>query len=96
MLCVVAALSAAPVSAQTCDEISAQDLNSRIETALTLQETAETVTAEVEKRIIDLRSEFAKVGELQTQALDSGDSAKLEEVCRQYEEILGEVEALNE
>ncbi len=95
ILAVVGVLTVSPLYAGTCDEIAAQDLNSRIEADFLLAETSDSLDAAGQHRIRDLKEDFSKVSDLQTQALDSGDLTKLKEVCPMYEDILGQIESLN-
>ena len=76
-------------------EIQAQDLNSRIEAALALAETSAGLDADGQARLNALRDEFSQIGDAQTQALDTGDAAQLDEVCQAYEDILEQAESLN-
>lgn len=95
ILTVVGVLTVSPLYAETCDEITAQDLNNRIEADISLAETSDGLDAAGQDRIRDLREDFSKASDMQTQALDSGDSTKLKEVCPMYEDILRQIEALN-
>jgi hypothetical protein len=95
ILAVVGVLTVSPLYAGTCDEIAAQDLNSRIEADISLAETSDGLEAAGQERIRVLREDFSKVSDLQTQALDSGDLTKLKEVCPMYEDILRQIESLN-
>ena len=95
VLTVVGVLTVSPLYAKTCDEIAAQDLNSRIEADFLLAETSDSLDAAGQDRIRDLKEDFSKVSDLQTQALDSGDLTKLKEVCPMYEDILRQIESLN-
>ncbi len=95
ILTVVGVLTVSPLYAETCDEIAAQDLNSRIEADFLLAETSDSLDAAGQDRIRDLKEDFSKVSDLQTQALDSGDLTKLKEVCPMYEDILRQIESLN-
>jgi hypothetical protein len=95
VLTVVGVLAVSPLYAKTCDEIAAQDLNSRIEADFLLVETSDGLDAAGQDRIRDLKEDFSKVSDLQTQALDSGDLTKLKEVCPMYEDILRQIESLN-
>jgi hypothetical protein len=95
VLTAVGVLTVSPLYAKTCDEIAAQDLNSRIEADFLLAETSDGLDAAGQDRIRDLKEDFSKVSDLQTQALDSGDLTKLKEVCPMYEDILGRIESLN-
>jgi hypothetical protein len=95
VLTVVGVLTVSPLYAETCDEIAAQDLNSRIEADFLLAETSDGLDAAGQDRIRDLKEDFSKVSDLQTQALDSGDLTKLKEVCPMYEDILRQIESLN-
>lgn len=95
ILAVAGVLTVSPLYAGTCDEITAQDLNSRIEADLSLAETSEGLDAAGQDRIRDLKEDFSKASDMQTQALDSGDLTKLKEVCPMYEDILRQIGALN-
>jgi hypothetical protein len=95
ILTVVGVLTVSPLYAETCDEITAQDLNSRIEGDLVLAETSESLDADGRNKIIGLKEDFSKASDLQTQALDSGDLTKLNEVCQMYEDILRQIEPLS-
>ncbi len=95
ILTAVGVLTVSPLYAKTCDEIAAQDLNSRIEADFLLAETSDSLDAAGQDRIRDLKEDFSKVSDLQTQALDSGDLTKLKEVCPMYEDILRQIESLN-
>jgi hypothetical protein len=95
VLTAVGVLAVSPLYAKTCDEIAAQDLNSRIEADFLLAETSDGLDAAGQDRIRDLKEDFSKVSDLQTQALDSGDLTKLKEVCPMYEDILRQIESLN-
>jgi hypothetical protein len=95
VLTAVGVLAVSPLYAKTCDEIAAQDLNSRIEADFLLVETSDGLDAAGQDRIRDLKEDFSKVSDLQTQALDSGDLTKLKEVCPMYEDILRQIESLN-
>ena len=83
-----------PLQAEDCTEMAAQDMNSEIEAGLLLAETSESLDADGQSKIVSLRQEFSKAGDAQTQALESGDDAKLNEVCETYKDILAQVEAL--
>jgi len=95
ILAVVGVLTVSPLYAGTCDEVTAQDLNSRIEADISLADTSDSLDAAGQDRIRDLKEDFSKVSDLQTQALDSGDLTKLKEVCPMYEDILRQIESLN-
>ena len=95
ILAVVGVLTVSPLYAGTCDEVTAQDLNSRIEADLSLAETSDGLDAAGQERIRDLKENFSKASDLQTQALESGDLTKLKEVCPMYEDILKQIESLN-
>ena len=95
ILTVVGVLTVSPLHAKTCDEIAAQDLNNRIEADISLAETSDGLDAPGQDRIRDLREDFSKASDMQTQALDSGDLTKLKEVCPMYEDILRQIGALN-
>ena len=95
ILTVAGVLTVSPLYAGTCDEITAQDLNSRIEADLLLAETSEGLDAAGQDRIRGLKEDFSKASDMQTQALDSGDLTKLKEVCPMYEDILKQIESLN-
>ncbi len=82
--------------AGACEEIEAQDLNSRIEAALTLAETSGSLDADGQDRLTALREDLSKASDAQLQAQDSGDSAKLNEVCETYEDILKRAESLSQ
>ena len=94
ILTVVGVLTGSPVSAETCDQLMAQNLNSRIEADLLLAETSESLDADGAEKITGLKEEFSEVSNLQTQALDSGDSTQLNDVCQRYREILAQLEEL--
>jgi hypothetical protein len=68
---------------------------SLIEADFLLAETSDGLDAAGQDRIRDLKEDFSKVSDLQTQALDSGDLTKLKEVCPMYEDILRQIESLN-
>ena len=95
ILAVVGVLTVSPLYAGTCDEVTAQDLNSRIEADLSLAETFDGLDAAGQERIRDLKEDFSKASDLQTQALESGDLTNLQEVCPMYEDILKQIESLN-
>ena len=87
-------LGTSPSYAETCDEMAAQDLNSKIEAELLLAETSESLDADGQDKIRGLREDFSAASDQQTQALDSGDEAKMNEICASYKEILAQLEAL--
>jgi hypothetical protein len=82
--------------AGACEEIEAQDLNSRIEAALTLAETSGSLDADGQDRLAALREDLSKASDAQTQALESDDEAKLNEVCETYEDMLKQAESLSQ
>lgn len=83
-----------PSQAEDCTEMAAQDMNSEIEAGLLLAETSESLDADGQSKIESLRQEFSKAGDAQTQALESGDDAKLNDVCQTYKDILAQIETL--
>jgi len=91
---VAVVLGASPIYADTCDEMMAQDLNSEIEEQLVLAETSDSLDADGQNKIQELRGDFSRLSDQQTQALDGGDEAKLNEVCASYKEILAQIEML--
>ena len=95
ILTLVGFLAVSPLYAETCDEVTAQNLNSRIEADLLLAETSDSLDAAGRNKIRDLKEDFSKARDLQTQALDSGDLTKLNEVCQMYEDILRKIETLS-
>ena len=95
ILTLVGFLAVSPLYAETCDEVTAQNLNSRIEADLLLAETSDSLDAAGRNKIRDLKEDFSKARDLQTQALDSGDLTKLNEVCQMYEDILRQIETLS-
>ena len=95
-LMALAALAVSTSYAGACEEIEAQDLNGRIEAALTLAETSGSLDADGQDRLTALREDLSKASEQQTQALDSDDEAKLNEVCETYEDILKQAESLSQ
>ena len=95
ILTVVGVLTVSPLYAETCDETTAANLNSRIEADLLLAETSESLDADGRNKIKGLKEDFSKASDLQTQALDSGDLTKLNEVCQMYEDILRQIEPLS-
>ena len=95
VLAFVGVLAISPLYAETCDEITAQDLNSRIEADLLLAETSDSLDEAGRNKIRDLKEDFSKASDLQTQALDSDDLPKLNEACQMYKDILRQIEVLN-
>ena len=93
-LAIAGVLGATPLYAETCDEMAAQDLNSEIEEKLVLAETSESLDAGGQDQIRSLREDFSNVSNQQTQALDSGDEAKMNEICASYKEILAQLQTL--
>ncbi len=96
ILMAAGALALSSSFAGACDEIEAQDLNSRIEAALTLAETSGSLDAAGQDKLTALRQELSAASDAQTQALESGDEAKLNQVCETYEDILEQAEALGQ
>lgn len=96
ILVAVGALAVSSAHAEACDEVQAQDLNSRIEAALTLAETSGSLDADGQDRLTVLREDLSKASDAQLRAQDSGDSAKLNEVCETYEDILKQAESLSQ
>jgi hypothetical protein len=95
VLTVVGVLTASPLYAETCDEVTAENLNTMIEADLLLAETSDSLDAAGRNSIRDLKEDFSKASDLQTQAMDSGDLTKLNEVCQMYEDILRQIEPLS-
>ena len=95
ILTLVGILAVSPLYAETCDEVTAQNLNSRIEADIVLAETSDSLDAAGRNKIRDLKEDFSKASDLQTQALESGDLTKLKEVFPMYEDILKQIESLN-
>lgn len=93
-IAIAGVLGATPLYAETCDEMAAQDLNSEIEEKLLLAETSESLDADGQNKIRSLREDFSNVSDQQTQALESGDEAKMNEICASYKEILARLETL--
>lgn len=89
-------LAVSSAYAGTCSEIEAQDLNSRIEATLLLAETSGSLDTAGQDKIKALREDLSEAGDAQTQALDSDDEAKLNEVCETYQDILKQAEALSQ
>ena len=90
------ALAAATSQANACEEVEAQDLNSRIEAALTLAETSGSLDADGQDKLTALRQELSDASDAQAQALDSDDQDKLNQVCETYQDILEQAEALSQ
>jgi hypothetical protein len=88
-------LTVSPLYAATCDEVTAENLNTMIEADILLAETSDSIDAAGRNSIRDLKKDFSKASDLQTQALDSGDLTKLNEVCQMYEDILRQIEPLS-
>lgn len=89
-------LAVSPAHAGACSEDEAQDLNSRIEAALTLAETSEGLDAAGQEKIVALRQELAEASKAQMQAQDSDDDAQMNEVCKTYEALLQQTESLSQ
>lgn len=96
ILMAVGALGVSSGYGSACDEIEAQDLNSRIEAALALAETSGSLDADGQDKITALRDDLSKASDAQTRALDSDDAAKLAEVCESYRDILEQAESLSQ
>jgi hypothetical protein len=91
----LALLMTPPSLAADCDEVTAENLNTRIETDILLAETSDNLDAAGQNSIRDLKEDFSKASDLHAQVMDSGDLTKLNEVCQTYEDILRQIEPLS-
>ncbi|NIQ94883.1 MAG: hypothetical protein GWN87_12235 [Desulfuromonadales bacterium] len=89
-------LAGSSAYADSCSEIEAQDLNSRIEAALLLAETTDSLDPAGQDKIKALRADLSKASDAQMRAQESDDTAKMDEVCVTYEDILKEAESLSQ
>jgi hypothetical protein len=85
--------------AADCTENDAADLNTQVETNLTLLEDNARANAEADIDLHDainaLWEKFNDASALQTQALDSNDQTQMNQVCESYQTILKGIEELN-
>ena len=93
-------LLSSSVIAADCTENNAADLNTQVETSLTLLEDQARESADIEgnielqDQINALWEKFNATSDLQTQALDSNNQSQMDKVCESYQSILKEIDEL--
>ena len=94
LVALIVTFTVSPTTAEDCDIVDVQNLNSRAEAEILLLETSESADEGMLEKLAAIKSDFREANEKFSAATDKDDRNEILKLCPIYQEINGQLEAL--